>query len=377
MQDTVKIAERRKSHVWAWAFLVVVGAGALIHKDGHVWGELKESLGDTLSFTSSLLEEIEAAGDGSIPHGEIYTVLGGTPEASLQIENVAKYSQYPEISLDKFRRLLADGEYEQLDELFREQEMRVVKEPLAEISYATSLYELNAGEGISLANLNAWVDTTRSEFAYVARSAYYANAAYRARGKAFASETSDAQWKSFRRIATLAATDALAAKEKNGRSWGAYLTFYRLLGSGVEPIEKAQLIKITNDLFPWSYRLRWAAIEKLQPRWSGSYSQMDAYAQEMLAYLPQNSQLWLLQGASHGDKANRAHRKGDYRRCLDESNLALAYGVNSTWLRMRADCLEHLQEYELALRDIKMSLAINVNNQSLHTQNKIYKNMKK
>lgn len=370
-----RVSEEQKNKGWAPLLIIaiVVGTGVAFKDDPAVKGAVDKVSGQIKNALSEakLIQTTPSIAN----YLTNYTEPGGTPEADTQIANVARYDDYTSFPIGQFNQLLSERRYEELEALYREQEALILDQHLAEVSYAEFLLNVNAKQGVSLAELNAWVDATESEFSYVARSAYYSAAAWQARGSAFAAETSDAQWKSFRSIAGFAAKDVLAATGINGRSYAAYLIFSRLLGTKALPMSGRALADAMNELFPWSYRLRWSYIHHLAPRWSGSFKQMDEYALEVLEYLPTNPQLWLMQGVSHAEKGKIAHSDGNYPACLEAMNVALSYGVQSSWLRRRADCLEHLQEYEFALRDIEMSLDIAVSEESLQVRDKIYANM--
>jgi len=304
-----------------------------------------------------------------------YRVPGGTAEADFQIANIHDYKNSPFIDVEAFAALLRNKDYRAAEAIFSERE-RMLKEDLAsENNYSRFINGIDGRAGVSLRRLNEWVSATGSEYAYVARAAYYSDAAWHARGDQFYKDTEDYKIDNFRELSGLAVKDVLSALDINSESYPAYRVLVLLVNTPARPMSKENLANRIDELFPWSLQLKRSFMYALYPQWGGSYRDMDAYGQRAATFNDINPRMWLLQGEGLALRGYDAHKKERYKECVTHYSNALAFGIHSSWLRMRADCLEHLGEYQLALRDVDQALSISKHYLSERVKNKILGNL--
>lgn len=305
-----------------------------------------------------------------------YRVPGGTAEADFQISNINNYKNSRFIDVESFGAVLLNGDYRAAEAIFVERERLLEKKDFAsETNYSDFIVDIDGREGVSLRSLDEWIASTGSEYAYVSRASYYSSAAWHARGNDFIKDTEDYKIHKFRILSELAVADALAALDINSESYSAYRVLITLVNTSSLPMSESQLAKKVDELFPWSVNMRRSFVYALYPQWGGSYREMDAYGKHVAKYNDINPQLWALQGEGMALRGYDAHKKERFKECVSNYSDALAFGIHSSWLRMRADCLEHLGEYQLALRDIDQALSINKHHLSMRVKNKILENL--
>jgi hypothetical protein len=304
-----------------------------------------------------------------------YRVPGGTAEADFQIANIHDYKNSPFIDVEAFAALLRNKDYRAAEDIFRERDKLLEHDYTSETNYSDFIRKIEGRSGVSLKNLDEWVASTGSEYAYASRAAYYAGAAWRARGSEFYKDTEDYKIARFKALSILAGKDAVAALDINGKSYSAYRVLFFLVNTPGLPMTESDLADMADKLFPWSYKMRDAYMYALYPQWGGSYREMDAYGNRVAKYNSINPALWVIQGSGMALRGKNAHKKGQYKECVGYYSQAMVFGVRSYWLKMRADCLEHLGAYQLALNDIDQALSIYSIDSYMKVKNKILENL--
>jgi tetratricopeptide (TPR) repeat protein len=147
------------------------------------------------------------------------------------------------------------------------------------------------GRWASLANINAdgiesrfdgWVSATGSPYAHLARGMFYQAKAWEARGSQSASETSEAQFGEFRRLAAQAEPDLTLAHSKIADCSicnAELLRVNRALNRPDPPRDELLRRALISD--PRSRAAVFAYFVGLYPQWGGSFEQMRAFIDEV------------------------------------------------------------------------------------------------
>lgn len=69
-------------------------------------------------------------------------------------------------------------------------------------------------------------------------------------------------------------------------------------------VENREIINTALEQYPYSFLLRAAYLTNLKPRWGGSYSEMNSFADAAQKYVKINPRLAALKGFSYLDHAN-------------------------------------------------------------------------
>ena len=168
---------------------------------------------------------------------------------------------------------------------------------------------------------------SNEKLAYVARGTYLKGKAHRARGEKWISETSKAQIENMVRIQELAIRDFKRAIAIDESYYIPYFQLGLIYGmrrddSAIATVNFRKAIELRADSYwGWAFYL-----ERLAPRWGGSYMEMDRAIEEMAIHVSGNKNLGLLQASIDYDKGNLAQINKDYATAKDFYNKALRYG---------------------------------------------------
>lgn len=88
----------------------------------------------------------------------------------------------------------------------------------------------------------------------------------------------------------------------------------------------------------------------LEPRWFGSYSNMEYFAAAMQKQIARNPRFWTLQGMPQADQGCASCNDYKWELSLKHYNAALAYGDRPVWLDHAAQAAVQLHHYGLAYR---------------------------
>jgi tetratricopeptide (TPR) repeat protein len=244
---------------------------------------------------------------------------------------------------------------EKLEEMQRayEQDFREesnVFEAYAVFSQAVPLYE---------SYLNQWVAGYPSLCApYVARAEYYSACASAARGAAWASETSESQFKSMERYFSLALQDIESALKINPKMDVCYAMLIRIGMCTSNDALKLNSLKESLKNNPYGFEVRKTYLYSLTPRWGGSYNQMEEFVNESERYLSVNPDIKRLRAMIAGDKANILK----YDRRFDDAillyNDALQITERAVYYAERGECYYWLKDYKRAMQDLDHAISL-------------------
>jgi tetratricopeptide (TPR) repeat protein len=203
--------------------------------------------------------------------------------------------------------------------------------------------------------LQEWVRRSpRSYAAHLARAEFLFAEAWNARGAKWASETSAQQ---FQRM-----DDYLAAGEKEIKATLALnakvIESYALLineqraGGSLEDCRKATDAALKE--IPASFVIRSETIKCLEPRWGGSYEQMDQFAAEAQPYVHENPRRAALKGFADSDRGDWMKGRAKYVSAIIYYTRAIAEGGDhGTFYRGRGEAFMRLNLNNEGLEDMR------------------------
>lgn len=202
--------------------------------------------------------------------------------------------------------------------------------------------------------LNEWIsEYPRSYAARLARGVYYSAVAFKKRGTKVASETTGRQMSGMQLYLGKAQKDLTVAIEINPKLIQAYaMMIYIPMAFGLRAQTKA-IIEEALERNPYSLSARWSYLVSLEPRWGGSFREMEDFIRQARPYYMKNPELKVLNGrvlAARGDHATT------YGKALFYFNKALAHGKHWYFYRRRGEILNHLQRYREAIASLDKAL---------------------
>jgi hypothetical protein len=259
---------------------------------------------------------------------------------------------YPMVDQDHLWKLVENHNFEEAERTLDAYKKGYQANWSLEEPYIVAYKAFDSCNGNGYALTQRWVDERpHSADALTARAYCEVYLGTKARGDKFANETSADQFKALDHWIGLAAADierAIAVEPDN-------LAAYRLLvvvakyqhsQRNYEAVAQRAIAK-----FPRSYFIWVNVIEGEQPKWFGSFDQIDELSDSAQAYVKDNPRLHVLLGYVdylRGEDAWYADRFDD---AYDWYTKALAYGDDHEYLMVRSFAARKLNRFEQARQD--------------------------
>jgi tetratricopeptide (TPR) repeat protein len=206
--------------------------------------------------------------------------------------------------------------------------------------------------------LDAWAEAVPSYAPRVALGIYESSLGWKARGGKWASETPRARFDAMDEHFRRARENLFRALEMHPRLVVAYEKLLSIGRAGGAP--RGELLRYTEpvgQICPSCVYPLWIYLESLEPRWGGSYEEMDRFVAGLAPRIAKYPQLAVLAGAAAEDRGDSASDAGDYEAALRLYNEALDHGDYWVYRRSRGGALYRLKRYEEALADQEFQLA--------------------
>jgi tetratricopeptide (TPR) repeat protein len=210
---------------------------------------------------------------------------------------------------------------------------------------------------------NEWVQQFPTSYApYMARAEYYSACGWKARGGAWANQTSEKQFEEMKRYFVLAMQDIADAIKINPQLDVGYAMMISIgMTMSNEDLKDNALAEALKH-HPYGYRVRLQYLHTLTPRWGGSYTKMEKFVTEAERSAVHNPQLKMLRGAIAADKASIAALESDYENAVKYYTEALKYANRAGYYAERGLNHERLLDNRRALADYEQALALDPNN---------------
>lgn len=254
----------------------------------------------------------------------------------------------------EIRALLAREQYTAIEARLAAYDRAYTQNVACEYAVWRGYNDVAYGDARAQQQVERWVERQpRSRAALLVRADMYVDLGYKARGSKWARETSDAQMAKMHEYFDRAARDLVATRGPGPLHMvavGTALSIARASG-GVDP-----LLPWVNELLaadPLNYGVRRRLIDAYEPRWGGSFEDVERVAAEAQRFASRNPRLHTLQGFAHAFRGDVARGEKQYREAIAHYSRALEYGDFGTeWSVSRADAYLRLDQPAKAHADV-------------------------
>jgi tetratricopeptide (TPR) repeat protein len=261
---------------------------------------------------------------------------------------------YPRRYVDRaaLRSLLWHGRYAELSRDFEELQAAFERDPRNEYWPIDAGEAFRSSERELQAALDAWGTADSQSFApFLARGSYWTDVAYNQRGGRPGADTPAETFAAMREAAGRAIADlerALTLRPRLVAARRYQIQAFKALSDGAG-META--LENAVSVCPGCYQVRVTFIMSLEPRWGGSYADMDAFARDSLA--APNPRMRRLGGFVDLDRAEAFERAKKYDQALAAIDRACALGDQWEFLLERADLEAQREDLTAARADVE------------------------
>ncbi len=341
-------------------------------------GSAIECLGPFVVVDGSYLCKDSNGKSISLPANEVDTVKTATANRALSEQPTASTSVPPQVPTTpeaayaealRLRQLLEARGFRELSELMTSRQAAFERDVRLEASLL-DLFSLFASMHPDFGPaLDEWVrQDPKSWIPLAARGVYLAGRGWSARGTAFAGRTSPQQFAAMGEFFRHAARD-LSSSIAARPNIVAYYELIRMAKADAElGIPVNDYLKRALELCPACFELRRQYMVSLEPRWGGSYEEMEQFAKESQRMSGANPQLRVLLGLAYADHSKAACSAQRYDEAIELQNHALSYGQYWNFLLGRARVLRCSQRYQEALLDLNRAIALRPSKADLYIE---------
>ena len=267
----------------------------------------------------------------------------------------------PELLLkSRILALLKKGKYQELDSLLESYQREFEQDFHKEEKLAEAFDSFSADDPMLEGQLNDWIkDYPKSYSALLARAHYFNSRGWIRRGFRGAGEISHTQFALMEANFQKAAQDVAEALKLKSNLIAGFCLLLNMEKTAPEFDRDARLLERALALCPASFLIRKIHIEKLEPRWGGSYQEMRQFAEAAQEYAPLNPKLKVLKGFVDWDKG-RTLEESDERKgeAIEAYTRALFYGDYWLFYHERSRTFYHMGRYTEALEDGNRAVAL-------------------
>jgi len=205
--------------------------------------------------------------------------------------------------------------------------------------------------------LNEWVDRHRESYvALAARGSFYYFQGLEARGTAYIKDTPEENIHAMRALFGKASADLERSLTLTAKPYLSRLTLMSMARTnGNRRAERAQYLEAVK-LAPQSVELRLAHMVSLEPRWGGSYKQMEAFVDESKAELRDPVAVNRLAARVPAYRAHESQQAKQFPQALKHYDESIALYPGAGALCERSWVLSQLKRDAEAFADVKLAL---------------------
>jgi tetratricopeptide (TPR) repeat protein len=268
---------------------------------------------------------------------------------------------YPKKMVDKvgLLALLRNKKYDELTEHIESLQKEF------EADFKKEYWPFRAIESFSTADprlrplLDEWVEKHPQSFApYAARGNYLNEVGWEYRGHKFADKTSDEQLKAMRGEQAFALEDLQKALRLNPKVMIAYTEQLSIFRHGKKDQMQQMIYKKAYEVCPSCYLPALWRSWDLQPRWGGSFEQMQAFVDKITANKKKNPKLALLQGSVAYEKCKVLRKQERYPLALEQCDDAIKHGPSEWYYFTRGRVYHRMKKFDLAVADYERALEL-------------------
>lgn len=178
-------------------------------------------------------------------------------------------------------KALLEGQYPSLDAHFAEVERRFAAGQLVELAYASAYRPFYQEQATLTSELNGWVQARpASPYAYLARGVYFRKIGEHRRGGKYISETPEAAVTYMTDMHVQSYKDLQHALKLKPNWYLPALHLLNIAQHGSAQETKRALMDLADRGYPRNFMARSRYLTSLEPRWGGSYEEMQAFVDE-------------------------------------------------------------------------------------------------
>ncbi len=282
------------------------------------------------------------------------------PEPEIKLIPKEEYESIDISDIVELRRMLEQERFEQLNSVLDEYQNLFEKDQTDEYK----IYDACGVFGLTLPSyedlLKKWIDTTPDKYQpYLAIAQFYSAKGWESRGHRFVKDTPEEQFEKMRLFFTKAESNLKHALEINPNLMVAYKTLIGIYNANGDDESENAIIARCMELFPYSFLIKSASSWAKEPRWGGSYNEMDKIAKDAEKYSDKNQKVSILYGEKYSDQGKILKKEKQYKKALELYNMALSFGGHPFFYIKRAKLyLYDLKKYDKALEDINRSIEL-------------------
>lgn len=259
----------------------------------------------------------------------------------------------PELE-NRARRLLYEARYAELEQLLEQLHQDAARDPANEFRLSQAYFAFEDTESRMREELDVWIQLRPdSSEAIIARAGHRVEAAWARRGGGYSAEVAKDAMADFARLLDLATRDAEAALVKAPDHPVAWRNLIRAACGSTGASALVPLVRRLGEHAPASYTAHKVVMNFLQPRWGGSYTAMEQYAERAQAGRARNPRLEILRGFPYWAAGVDAASAEDYVKAVELFDRALSYGADGDFLEDRSRALKKLLRFKEAMADMK------------------------
>lgn len=256
------------------------------------------------------------------------------------------------------RKLVRRNQFAALDSAFARYESAAKLDARNDLAWANASWAFTVIDPTLQDPLDAWVKTTGSSAARIARATYRTTRAGTARGDKWASETSDSAFAHMSRLDYLAWLDLQPVLEKDSTNLLALLSVLDIAMANGDELHARAAAQMALTASPTSW-VAWTQVQyALDPRYFGSVEAVEAVATAADTFAAKNPQLRALHGFVSADRGDSLFDEtDDTTATLKAYNQALRYGDSRAARFGRGTLYRYIGRYKDAIDDLTCAAA--------------------
>ncbi len=292
----------------------------------------------------------------------VYAVLAGALTIGPAFADASEAFAYYQADVAKIRELFEGRKFSELTALLEGYQTSCEKDIRWEIAVTDGISFFDVAVPAYKARIEEWCEAIPGSWVPIlARATYYNAIGWKARGTAWAKDTSGEQIRRMEENLIVAAMDVERALKINPRLFFAHVLLMQINQSrGDQEIGKL-LVQSALKECPDSYMIRYGHMNILRPRWGGSYDAMTEFAMKSAPAGDKNPLIKTLPGMVYWDMATLAQGNGNYDEAIELYEQALAFGETFSVLNDLANCYLRARMDEKALAASGRAIALRPN----------------
>ena len=279
------------------------------------------------------------------------------------------------VQIVNLRDMLQNQEFEQLNTILEEYQNDFKEDQTNEYKVYDAYRTFYLTDPLYEEFFEKWINSFPDKYQpYLALAHYYCAKGWESRGHKFKKETSKEQFEGMRFYFSKAEENLKTALKINPDLMVGYNILINIYNATGNDAAEDETIENAIASFPHSFLVRYTGAWAKQPRWGGSYKDIEEIAKEAERYSSINPELTALYGLIYYDRSRINRRNKRYKRAIDLLTKALTFGDNWSIYYERANIYHFdLKEYESALEDINRCIELRpVINKIYRMRSRIY-----